>query len=56
MVAKGSDGHVTTASVTPVDGEARVRELVRMLSGLEDSASGAEHAAELLALAADERA
>jgi DNA repair protein RecN (Recombination protein N) len=41
--------------VTVVDGPERVRELVRMLSGLEDSESGAEHAAELLALAERDR-
>lgn len=55
VVAKGSDGVVTRASVTEVRGEARVRELVRMLSGLEGSESGARHAEELLALAAGER-
>lgn len=55
VVAKGTDGHITSASVAAVEGEDRVRELVRMLSGLEDSASGAEHAEELLALAAEER-
>lgn len=56
VVSKDGDGRVTAASVTPVEGEDRVRELVRMLSGLEGSQSGAEHAAELLALAAGERA
>lgn len=56
VVSKDQDGRVTAASVTAVEGEDRVRELVRMLSGLEDSQSGAEHAAELLALAAGERA
>ncbi len=55
VVSKGGDGTVTASSVREVDGEDRVRELVRMLSGLEDSRSGAEHAAELLALAAGER-
>jgi DNA repair protein RecN (Recombination protein N) len=55
VVAKGSDGRITAASVTPVDGKQRVAELVRMLSGLEGSASGAEHAAELLALADQDR-
>jgi DNA repair protein RecN (Recombination protein N) len=54
VVAKGTDGSVTAASVRPVTGEERVAELVRMLSGLEGSASGAEHAGELLALAAEE--
>ncbi len=55
VVAKGSDGAVTTASIAEVTGKDRVAELVRMLSGLEGSASGAEHAAELLALAEQER-
>lgn len=54
VVAKGTDGSVTAASVRPVTGDERVAELVRMLSGLEGSASGAEHAGELLALAAEE--
>ena len=55
VVAKGSKGQVTTASVQVVEGDERVQELVRMLSGLEGSASGAEHASELLALASQER-
>jgi DNA repair protein RecN (Recombination protein N) len=55
VVTKGSDGEITSASVQPVDGAERVQELVRMLSGLEGSASGAEHAAELLELASRER-
>ena len=55
VVSKDRTGHVTASSVTVVDGPDRVRELVRMLSGLEDSASGAEHAAELLALADADR-
>ena len=55
VVSKDRTGHVTASSVAVVDGPDRVRELVRMLSGLEDSASGAEHAAELLALAAADR-
>lgn len=54
VVAKGTDGSVTEASVRPVTGQERVAELVRMLSGLEGSASGAEHAGELLALAEEE--
>ena len=56
VVTKGADGQVTATSVAVVDGAERVRELVRMLSGLEDSVSGAEHATELLALAAADRA
>jgi len=55
VVTKGTDGRITAASVMPVEGDARVAELVRMLSGLEGSVSGAEHAAELLALALKER-
>ena len=55
VVQKGSDGTITAASVTPVEGDRRVAELVRMLSGLEGSTSGAEHAAELLALAQEDR-
>jgi DNA repair protein RecN (Recombination protein N) len=55
VVTKDGSGHVTESSVVVVDGPERVRELVRMLSGLEDSESGAEHAAELLALAAADR-
>jgi DNA repair ATPase RecN len=34
--------------VREVSGEERVAELVRMLSGMEGSASGADHARELL--------
>ena len=56
VVSKDSDGHVTGASVAVVDGPERVRELVRMLSGLEDSQSGADHAAELLSLGEAARA
>jgi DNA repair protein RecN (Recombination protein N) len=54
VVSKGTDGSVTAATVRPVTGPERVAELVRMLSGLEGSESGAEHAGELLALAAEE--
>lgn len=56
VVSKGSSGQVTSSSVVSVTGEERVLELVRMLSGLEGSASGAEHASELLQLAEAERA
>jgi DNA repair protein RecN (Recombination protein N) len=47
---------VTASSITRVEGDDRVRELVRMLSGLEGSASGAQHASELLQLAEADRA
>jgi DNA repair protein RecN (Recombination protein N) len=55
VVSKDRTGQVTATSVAVAEGTDRVRELVRMLSGLEDSASGAEHAAELLALADADR-
>jgi DNA repair protein RecN (Recombination protein N) len=48
LVVKSSDGSVTSAGVIPLDGEARVRELTRMLAGLDGSATGAAHARELL--------
>jgi DNA repair protein RecN (Recombination protein N) len=43
---------VTATDIRAVDGEARVRELARMLSGLADSDTGQAHARELLAVAA----
>jgi len=56
VVAKSSDGSITSTSVVRLDYEARVRELSRMLAGLEDSEFGQAHAAELLAMAADQAA
>lgn len=56
LVAKGSDGQVTESGVHLLDGEERVRELARMLGGVDDSDSARAHAEELLALAAQERA
>ena len=55
VVTKASDGTITSTSVVRLDHEARVRELSRMLAGLEDSEFGQAHAAELLAMAAEER-
>jgi DNA repair protein RecN (Recombination protein N) len=55
MVEKAGDGSVTRSGVTTLDRGARVRELSRMLAGLEDSEFGQAHAEELLALAAAER-
>ena len=55
VVEKGSNGAVTAASVRGVDGDERVAELVRMLSGLEGSSTGAAHAQELLEVAKRER-
>jgi DNA repair protein RecN (Recombination protein N) len=54
VVAKSSDGSITSTSVSRLDHAARVRELSRMLAGLEDSEFGQAHAAELLAMAADQ--
>lgn len=51
VVTKSGDGSVTSADVVAVDGPDRVAELVRMLSGLEGSATGAAHAEELLEVA-----
>lgn len=55
VVTKGTDGSVTSATVRQTEGDDRVKELVRMLSGLEESTTGAAHARELLELAARER-
>ena len=56
VVAKSSDGSITSTSVIRLDHEARVRELSRMLAGMEGSEFGQAHAAELLAMAADSAA
>jgi DNA repair protein RecN (Recombination protein N) len=56
VVEKSSDGSVTRSGVTVLDQPGRVRELSRMLAGLEDSELGRAHAEELLAIAAKERA
>ena len=47
-VVKDTDGQVTTSSVTALEGEERVRELARMLGGMEDSHSALTHARELM--------
>jgi DNA repair protein RecN (Recombination protein N) len=58
QIACFADRHVTirkvegTASLETLDGEARTRELSRMLAGLEASSHAASHAEELLAEAA----
>jgi DNA repair protein RecN (Recombination protein N) len=54
VVTKSSDGHVTSSGVVPVDGDARLRELARMMAGV-DSATAVEHAGELLAQAGARR-
>jgi DNA repair protein RecN (Recombination protein N) len=55
VVEKSGDGLVTESGVTRLDPAARIRELSRMLAGLEDSEFGRAHAEELLAMAAHER-
>jgi DNA repair protein RecN (Recombination protein N) len=55
VVEKSDDGLVTSSGVMRLDQAGRVRELSRMLAGLEDSESAQAHAEELLALAAHER-
>ncbi|MFM8349498.1 MAG: DNA repair protein RecN, partial [Actinomycetales bacterium] len=56
VVTKDAGGVVTSSSVRAVQGEERVTELVRMLSGLDASEAGVAHARELLAVAEQERA
>jgi DNA repair protein RecN (Recombination protein N) len=56
LVEKSGDGLVTSSGVTRLDQQGRIRELSRMLAGLEDSELGRAHAEELLAVAARERA
>lgn len=50
-VVKDSDGTVTASSVEQLDGDRRIAEMARLLSGLPDSQSGMTHARELLELA-----
>ncbi|MBG6059935.1 DNA repair protein RecN (Recombination protein N) [Cryobacterium sp. MP_M5] len=50
-VVKDSDGAVTASSVRQLHGDERAAEMARLLSGLPDSASGLEHARELISLA-----
>ncbi|WP_285760890.1 DNA repair protein RecN [Nocardiopsis ansamitocini] len=55
VVEKSNDGIVTESGVTRLDRSGRVRELSRMLAGLEDSELGRAHAEELLTIAAADR-
>ncbi|GGO24672.1 DNA repair protein RecN [Microbispora rosea subsp. aerata] len=56
VVEKASDGRVVRSGVVTLDQEGRERELSRMLAGLEDSELGRAHAAELLSIAAADKA
>lgn len=55
VVRKSGDGTVTASDVVTLDDDGRIRELSRMLAGLEDSALARAHAEELLAAAAASR-
>ena len=50
-VVKDSDGSVTASSVRQLDGDDRISEMARLLSGLPDSESGLAHARELIDMA-----
>jgi len=54
VIAKSDDGLITSSGVLRLDHDGRVRELSRMLAGLENSELGQAHAAELLSMAAAE--
>ena len=56
VVRKSSDGSVTTSGLAVLDDEARVKELSRMLAGLEESDTAIAHAQELLDTAQESRA
>jgi DNA repair protein RecN (Recombination protein N) len=47
-VLKDSDGAVTASSVEQLDGDERIAEMARLLSGLEESESALAHARELI--------
>jgi DNA repair protein RecN (Recombination protein N) len=48
VVRRTDDGHITASGVVAVSGEQRLRELARMMAGVEDSDVAIEHARELL--------
>jgi DNA repair protein RecN (Recombination protein N) len=52
VVTKTDSGVVAETAVDLVDGDTRLRELSRMLGGLQDSTSARDHARELLETAA----
>jgi DNA repair protein RecN (Recombination protein N) len=55
LVERADDGSVTSSGVTRLNQRGRVRELSRMLAGMENSELGKAHAEELLSVAAAER-
>ena len=50
-VLKDNDGYVSASSIQQLDGEQRIVEMARLLSGLSDSESGLAHARELIEMA-----
>lgn len=56
LVVKSGNGEVTESGVRLLDGEGRVRELARMLGGMEESDAARAHAEELLVTASADRA
>jgi DNA repair protein RecN (Recombination protein N) len=54
VVRKASDGHITASGVHALDGEERLRELARMMAGV-DSDTALDHARELVAEATSRR-
>ncbi|MGO4257472.1 DNA repair protein RecN [Marmoricola sp. RAF53] len=56
VVQKASDGRVTTSGLEVLDDAGRVRELSRMLAGMEASETAMAHAQELLDVAQEARA
>lgn len=56
LVVKSGNGEVTESGVQLLDDEGRVRELARMLGGMEESDTAQAHAEELLVTASADRA
>jgi DNA repair protein RecN (Recombination protein N) len=56
LVRKSGKGQITSSGVHSLDAEGRIRELARMLGGVEESDSAQAHAEELLQLAEADRA
>ena len=54
VVSKSSDGHVTSSGVHALEGEERLRELARMMAGV-DTETALDHAGELLDQASQRR-
>jgi DNA repair protein RecN (Recombination protein N) len=53
VVRRADEGQITASGVVAVSGDERLRELARMMAGVEDSEVAIEHARELLAQTAD---